>query len=89
MVASKFDQDGADALIAPRRNFAITKHDTNPLPEVTRCIYVGAAGDLKVRGVEDSADVTFKAVPVGTTIVGQFTHVRSTGTTAADLVGQA
>lgn len=89
MVASKFKQDGPEVTAPPRRFFSITPHNTNPLAEVTRAIYVGGAGDIVVRGAEDSADVTFKAVPVGVTIVGQFTHVRSTGTTATFLVGQA
>lgn len=84
----KFDQEGVDIVAPPSRFFSISPHATDPLPQVVRAIYVGGTGDLVVRGLDDTADVTFKAVPVGVTIVGQFTHVRNT-TTATLLVGQA
>lgn len=46
---------------------AVTPHDTNELTHVTRALYVGGAGALKVT-MADGTTVTFAAVPAGTTI---------------------
>lgn len=67
--------------------FDITKHDTNALTEVTRAIYVGTGGDIVLRAIGSAADVTLKGVPQGALVPLRVSHVRSTGTTAADLVG--
>ena len=63
---------------------AVTKHDTNTIP-LTRSVYVGGAGSLKVT-MADGADVTFAAVPAGTTIPIRVVRVFSTGTTATSIV---
>lgn len=47
--------------------FAITKSDDDDLPQVTRAIYVGGAGDLAVQ-LMIGGTVTFKAPPVGTVL---------------------
>lgn len=67
--------------------FAITPHNTNELPFVTKRIYVGGTGDVRVTLLDGSA-VTFVGVPAGT-----FLPVRAfkvlTATTATNLVGLA
>ncbi len=71
--------------------FAITPSDSVDLPRVTRSIYVGAAGNVKVNlayapgGTPES--VTLTAVPAGTFIPVRATRVFATGTTATGLVG--
>jgi hypothetical protein len=45
--------------------FAITPHDTNELAYVTRAVYVGAAGTLKIKGVNDSDWVTLTGLVSG------------------------
>jgi hypothetical protein len=66
---------------------AVTPHDTNPLSRgKTAALYVGGAGALIVRMAGESADTTFAAVPAGTTLPIQVTHVRSTGTVATSIV---
>lgn len=67
--------------------YAIVPHDTNKLPSVPASIFVGGAGDIVLRGVNGAADVTFKAVPVGSTLNVQPEYIRATGTTATFLVG--
>jgi hypothetical protein len=66
---------------------AITKSDTDELPQVVRWIYVGGTGNVAVKDTVGNT-VTFTAVPVGSTL-GPFyvKQVLSTGTTATLLVG--
>lgn len=64
---------------------AVTPSDTlNIATGVTRGVYVGGTGDLKVT-MADGAVVTFKAVPVGL-YPFQVLQVFSTGTTATNIV---
>lgn len=60
----------------------------DPLPHVTSAIYVGQGGDISLRPVRSQADVTYRNVPTGSYLTIRASHVRATGTTAADLVGE-
>lgn len=72
---------------APSRSaFAVTPSASDPLPSVTRWVYVGGAGSLVVRLADDSADVTLAAVPAGTLLPLAATHVRNTSG-ASSIVG--
>ncbi len=62
---------------------AIVTHATNPLGRTTRAIYVGGAGSLVVRLVNDDNDTTFTAVPVGSLFPIRVTHVRAASTATA------
>ena len=85
-----FDADYSDSPIAPARApFAIVPSDAQPLPRPIKAIYVGTGGQVTLRGVEAAADVTYKNVASGTYLEVCASHVRATGTTAADLVGEA
>lgn len=72
---------------------AVTPHDTNPVVSVGGIaqpisgIYVGGAGNVTVITVGGQT-VTFTAPPVGTTLYIRCTHVKSTGTTATNLVAE-
>ena len=64
----------------------ITPDDASVLHYLTtRGIYVGSAGDLRVR-TEGGTDVTFKGVAGGTVVLIRAEQVMRTGTTAGDLV---
>jgi len=79
-----------DNLIAPARNcFSITPSDSAVLPFLPKAIYVGTGGNLKVRAVDGTGDVTFANVANGTILDIRITSVRATGTTASNLVGLA
>lgn len=58
--------------------------DTVDLPYVSRSLYIGVAGDIRVTTVGGSI-VTFRGHPVGY-MPGRVRRVHATGTTAADIV---
>ncbi|SNR72005.1 spike base protein, RCAP_Rcc01079 family [Puniceibacterium sediminis] len=64
---------------------AITPSDTADLTRLTRAIYVGGAGDLRI-DLADGSTVTFVGMPVGWHPI-RVARVRATGTTATDIVG--
>jgi hypothetical protein len=72
---------------APLRNaFDITPHDTNELEAVTRAIWVGVAGNLRVKTVGDDT-VTFVGVGAGDLLPIRVKVVLSTGTSASSILG--
>ena len=67
--------------------FAIQPSDTQDLPSATKAIYVGTGGDIVLRAVNGSADVTFANTISGSIIDVRARAIRLTGTTASDIVG--
>lgn len=79
-----------DSPIAPAEQcFAIVPHDSVPLPLATKAIFVGTGGDVTLRSVRGTSDVTFRNVVSGAVLDVRVSAVRATGTTAADLVALA
>lgn len=72
-----------------RRSSPLAPHNTNPLPLVTKGIYVGTGGDVTLRAVDSAADVTYKNLADGSYIYVRASHVRATGTDATDLIAEA
>jgi len=66
--------------------FSITPHNTNELASVTRGVYVGGAGNLSVI-MRDGQQVTFVGLSAGSILPIRARLVKSTGTTATNLVG--
>lgn len=64
---------------------AVTASDTVRLPATASAIYVGGTGAVAVNTVGNNL-VTFAAVPAGTVIPLEVTHVMSTNTTATNMV---
>jgi hypothetical protein len=76
-----------EGLTAPGNNLiAITPSDSTDLPQVSRGIYVGGAGNLVVTPAAGGSNVTFVAVPAGTVLPIRVTRVLSTSTTATSLI---
>lgn len=70
----------SDSPIAPaRRCFAVTPHDTNSLPFVTKALRAGGNGTIMLRPMDGDADVSHP-VKDGERIDVRVTHVRATGT---------
>lgn len=77
------------ALAAPHFSAAaITPGDATDLTTSgIRSVYVGGAGNITCRLLNDAADVVFSAVPVGTVLRICPSFIRATGTTATLLIG--
>lgn len=79
--------NSADAPHAPAtRAVAVTPHDTNPLTDIPKALYVGSAGNIAMRGLNGSADQSWKNVPAGAILPYRAQYIRATGTTAADIL---
>lgn len=74
------------AALAP---YAVTPNDSTDLATIPKGIWVGTGGDVRLRGVNSVADVTFKAVPSGFIIPVRASRILATGTTATDIVALA
>lgn len=79
-----------DAEHAPSRApYAVSPHDSNALPLVPKGLYIGIGGDVTLRGIGASADVTYRNLPDASYIAVRASHVRATGTTASALIAEA
>lgn len=66
--------------------YEVTTSNTADLPQATVALYVGGGpGDIKVTDFQGHT-TTFKAVPQGTILPGQFKRIFASGTTATLLV---
>lgn len=81
-----YQRDGAT--LPSRAPFAVEPHDSAALPRVPKGIYVGTGGDITLRGVDGDADVTYRNLPDASYVAVRASHVRATGTTAADLIAE-
>ncbi len=80
----------SDSLTAPAREaFSISPNDSSDLSTSTKAIYVGLGGNITLRTVGSAEDVTFVNVASGTTLDIRCRAIRSTGTSAANIVGLA
>jgi hypothetical protein len=68
------------------RGYVVTTHNTNPLSYNTRAVYIGGAGNITGRLVDDTADVLITGLLVGNVYHFAFSHIRATGTTATLIV---
>ncbi len=77
----------ADSVLAPsRRAVPITPDNAVPLTDVPKGVWVGTGGDITGRLVGDNTDNVWKNVPSGALLPFRFVLIKSTGTTAADMV---
>lgn len=65
----------------------ITPHNSNELAVIPKALYVGTGGDITLQGANGSSNVVFKNVPSGAILPVRPLFIRSTGTTATDIVG--
>ncbi len=65
---------------------AVTPSDTVSLPFASKAIYVGGAGNIAIRAVNDAAPVVLSGVPAGTVLRVRAAYVMATNTTATNIV---
>jgi len=76
----------ADSASTPAaRSTPVVPHDSNELANIPKAIYVGTAGDIVGRLIDDTADRTFKGLAIGYHPL-RFKLIKAAGTTAADIV---
>lgn len=81
-----FRNHGRSLTSPPDAAAAIVPDDGADLAFATRAVYVGGAGDLRVRML-GGAEVTLAAVPAGAMLPLRVARILATGTTATRLVG--
>lgn len=64
---------------------ALTKSDATTFT-ATRALFVSGTGDVAVTMAGDGAAIVFKAVPAATILKVRATQLRSTGTSATDVI---
>lgn len=86
MAADIFETRGRD-LDSPIENaFAVSPNNSTDLTAVTRGVYVGVSGDLKV-DTSQGDTVTFVALASGVIHPIRAKRIYATGTTATNIVG--
>lgn len=76
-----------DEVSAPStRARAVAPHDANELPLIPKALYVGVAGNITMRGVDDVTDTLWVGVVAGSIIPFRAKFVRATGTTASGIL---
>lgn len=72
--------------ISPARSATtVVPNDSVNLPNVSRAIYVGQAGDLSVTLI-DGDQVVFESVPAGAVLPIRASGINATGTTASAIL---
>lgn len=66
---------------------AVTPDDSNDLPNASKRLWVGGAGNVALVTVGGSA-VTYVGVPAGTYLPVRAAQVKATGTTATDIIAE-
>ncbi len=80
----------ADGPAAPAtRCFAVVPHPTDELPQATKALYIGGAGDVTLRSIAGEQDVVFRNLAAGSILDVRVAAVRVAGTTATNIVGLA
>jgi hypothetical protein len=80
----------ANSLIAPSADcFPIVPDDTQEFGKATKAIFVGTGGDIVLQAIGSEDFVTFRNVIAGSILDIRIRAIRSTGTTAQDIVGLA
>ena len=85
--ANPYANNADPATLTPAaRGFAVTTDDANDLATVTRYVYVGVAGDLKVT-TTDGDTITLVGLAAGVMHPIRVKRIWQNGTTAQSIVG--
>lgn len=82
-----FAYSNTDSVTAPASNgYAVTPNDSADLSVACRAIYIGGAGTVIVDFVNSGSSISLVGTTAGSTIPIRVKRIRSTGTTATNLV---
>lgn len=80
-------QSHADGLDSPAKNAAaVTPNDSTDLTNTARALYIGGAGNVTLDTAGGQTSVAFTGLTAGTILPVRTARVRSTGTTATNIV---
>ena len=80
--------NSSDDLLSPASHAAaVTPSDTVPLPNASKRLWVGGAGNVTLVTVGGDT-VTYTAVPAGTYLAVRAAQVKAAGTTATNIVAE-
>lgn len=85
-IKDAFSKHSRSLTSPPEDAVAIIPDDTQLLAQVTRAVFVGGEGDLRVQMLAGGV-VTLAAIPAGAMLPLRVRQVFATGTTATALVG--
>jgi len=86
MATDKFKNFYVNDVSPANGGFSITPTDSDNCTRVTRAVYVGGAGDLKITFANNET-VTFVGLVAGQTYPFRVKKVFSTGTSATNIIG--
>jgi hypothetical protein len=86
MTLDTFRSFGRSLITPPEDAAAVEPSDSEALSHVTRALYVGGAGDVRLR-VLGGGEVTLSGLAAGSLVPIRAAQVFATGTTATALVG--
>lgn len=70
-----------------KQSYAVTPHDSNEIGTYEpKGLYVGGAGNIAMRLLGDTADITWTGVQAGSILPVVPQYIRATGTTATGLI---
>jgi hypothetical protein len=81
-----FADDTSGPSLAP---YSVSPNDSVELPVVPKGIYIGTGGDVTLRGIDGTADVTYRNLPDASYIAVRAQFIRATGTTASNMIAEA
>jgi hypothetical protein len=82
----EFSRYNRSLVSPPEHAVAIAPDDASDITNVTRALYVGGTGDLRVMML-GGGTATFANIPSGTLMPLRVTRVLATGTTASAILG--
>lgn len=85
-MADKFETYAAGLESPARHAFTITPNDNADFANFARAFYVGATGDVALTTVGGD-DIIMVGLPLGSVVPVACKRIKSTGTTASNLVG--
>jgi hypothetical protein len=87
MTVDRYAGAGDDLLGPASDAAAVTKSDSADLPIASKRLWIGGAGDVALVTIRGTS-LTYTAGPAGTYLLVRASRVKSTGTTASNIVAE-